>query len=198
MTNDMTTPSFIRIIGLAATGLVLCLVVACGRTDPPVPWDMAQMVRELTSDFRRYERLTSDFDQTEVLAWRTCTAGAEFFLGRGDTALLWGRTRTSVGASTWVLAQGYRLRSNDEPWRRCLFNRNLIAPLTHLRPGEDADGTWHGIQRYDHPPTSGEVCEFAEVDFLAGSNECRTVSAAIRRNAWHRVAGADPQCFLAK
>src|SRR5262245_7827170 len=50
-------------------------------------------------------------------------------------------------------------------WHRSLFNRELRSPLTHPRPGEDPDGTFHAYQSYDQAPTVREICDFAAVDF---------------------------------
>ena len=186
-------------IGIAATGVLLFFIGACAPSDPLVPWDTAPMVRELTSELRRHEELASTFDETEVLAWRRCTMGSAFRVGRLDIAILWGRTATATGAVGWALVEGYRTGGSDEPWKLGRIYRELRAPPTRLGPGWDAEGTWHGFQRYDHPPTSHEICDFAEVSFLAAPpNAYRTVSAGIRRNAWRRIARSEPQCAVAE
>jgi hypothetical protein len=119
------------------------------------------MVRELTSDLRRFEGQASDFNQVEMLAW---TIIARESKARVEIGLLWGRTGTATWPTGWALAQAYRHPEGDGLWHRRLFSRHLRSPLIYQRLGEDADGTWHGFQRYAYPPTSREVCEFAEVD----------------------------------
>ena len=164
---------------------VLCLltVASCAPADPAPPWDTDEMVRQLTSEFT--ERV--------ILAWRIDARpgvpslpripfpdGSGFVPAKEDRVeivLLWGRTGSANAPTGWALAQGFRHPGTDTPWQRSLFNRELRAPLTRLRPGEDADGTWHAYQRYDRPPTSREACDFAAVDFLAGDP------------LWHRIAG---------
>src|SRR5262245_32676359 len=49
---------------------LLVLITSCGAGDSRVPWDKADIVRDVTSDLRRFEHLTSDFTEVEVLAWR--------------------------------------------------------------------------------------------------------------------------------
>ena len=152
------------------------------------------MVRELTSELRRFEGQASDFNHVEVLAW---TISARKNKARVEIGLLWGRTGTATAPTGWALAQAYRHPEGGGLWHRSLFNRYLSSPLIHQRPGEDADGTWHGFQRYAHPPTSREVCEFAEVD-LAGQPPVpyRRLSGAVRTQAWLRAVGEQPVCDL--
>jgi hypothetical protein len=151
------------------------------------------MVHDLTSDLRRFEHLTTDFDHVEVLAWRLDARGNS---DRVASALLWARTGPANATTGWALVQGYGRPDDTNTWHRTLFNRELRSPLTHPRPGETPDGTWHGYQRYDHAPTSTEICEFAAVDFLGGDPQgsFRRVSGEVRKAAWFRVAGEQPRC----
>jgi hypothetical protein len=172
---------------------VLALATSCGPSDPPPPWDTDQMVRELTAELRRFERLTADFDQVEVLAWRV---DARDNNDRVEIALLWGRTAFSDATTGWASVQGYRRPDGDNTWHRSLYNRTLKSPLTHPRPGEDRDGTWHAYQRYDHAPTVHEICDFAAVDFfnIDRHGGYRRVSGELRNTAWLRAAGEQPRC----
>jgi hypothetical protein len=183
-------PSRIRPPVIAA---ILVLVASCGSSDPPPPWDTHQMVRELTSELRQFEGLTSDFDQTEVLAWRLDARGNK---DRVEIALLWGRTGPADTTTGWALVQGYRRPDGDNAWHRSLYYRELRSSLTHSRPGEDLDGTWHAYQRYDHAPTVREICDFAAVDFFNADRHAgyRRVSGELRTAAWFRVAGEQPRC----
>jgi hypothetical protein len=151
------------------------------------------MVAELTSDLRRFEGLASGFSQSELLAWQLEARGNR---DRIEIALLWGRTDTAAASSGWILAQGFRHPDDDAIWHRSLYYRELRSPLAHRRPGEDADGTWHAFQRYDHAPTVREVCEFAAVDFFNAEQHMgyRRVSGELRKRAWLRVTGKGPAC----
>jgi hypothetical protein len=151
------------------------------------------MVQELTSELRRFEGLTHDFDAVEVLAWRRDARGNK---ERVEIALLWGRMGPAEATRGWVLVQAYRHPDGDNTWHRSLFNRELRSPLTHPRPGEDADGTWHAYQSYDHAPTVREICDFAAVDFFNADRpgSYGRVSGELREAAWLRVAGEQPRC----
>jgi hypothetical protein len=171
---------------------VIVSLTACGPSDPSPPWDTDRMARDLTSDLRRFEGLATDFDRFELLAWRVDAREGD---GVVQIALLWGRTGPADAPTGWALVQGYRRPEAGETWRRSLYNRELRSPLTHPRPGEDADGTWHAYHRYGHPPTVREICDFAAVDFFKTENrgEYRRVSSEVRKGAWLRVAG-EPSC----
>ena len=99
------------------------------------------MVRDLTSELQRFEGLATKFDQFEVLAWRVDARGQGERVV--EIALVWGRTGPVDAPTGWALVQGYRHPEAGGTWRRSLYNRELRSPLTHPRPGEDADGTWH-------------------------------------------------------
>ena len=58
------------LIRAAVITTIMVLVSSCGPSDARPPWDTDQMLRELTSELRQFEGLTTDFDQSEVLAWR--------------------------------------------------------------------------------------------------------------------------------
>ena len=186
--------SIVRSTTAALAGL---LVVSCAQMDPLPAWNTNQMMRELTAELRQFEGVTTEFVESEVLAWR--------IQGRGDRerveiALVWGRDASASGGTRgWALAQGWRHPEIDAVWRRSLFNRTLSAALTHLRPGETADGTWHAYQRYDHAPTSREICDFAAVDFFNDEARAgyRRLAGSLRRGAWLRVAGEAPGCGFA-
>jgi len=74
------------------------------------------------------------------------------------------------------------------------------APPPPSWPGETADGTWLGFNRYANPPTSKEICEFANVSFLAVGPESREgywriqKAGGVRLLAWQRVTGKEPTC----
>ena len=176
---------------------VTAFMTACGLSDPAPPWDTNQMVRDLTSELRRFEGLATDFDQVEVLAWRIDARGQEHRVV--EIALLWGRTGPPDAPTGWALVQGYRHPEAKDTWRRSLYNRELRSSLIRPRPGEDADGTWHAFRRYDHRPTSREICDFAAVDFFNAETPggYRRVSGALRKGAWLRVAG-EPTCGFGK
>jgi hypothetical protein len=167
---------------------VMVCLTACGASDPSPPWDTKSMVRDLTSELRRFEGLATDFDEIELLAWRVDArdqAGPVV-----EIALLWGRTGTADAPTGWALVQGYRHPEEGDTWRRSLYIRELRSLLTHPRPGEDACGTWHAYRRYDHAPTVREICDFAAVDFFSTDKPggYRRVSRALRHHAWLRVA----------
>lgn len=175
----------------SAIAAIALILVSCSASEAPPPWDTDQMVRQLTAELRQFEREASDFEELEVLAWRIDARGKE----RVEIALLWGRGH-SLGKPRWALVQGYRHPGSDERWRRSLFNRELVVPLTQPRPGENTDGTWRAYERYDHAPTSREICEFASVSFLEDDQVggFRRVSGTFRNRAWRRVAGEQPRC----
>ena len=193
---------------IARFSLVL-LVASCGATDPHVPWDKADIVREVTSDLRRFEHLTSDFTEVEVLAWRTQVAeskpiefpptapvAAPVERTRSDSVLLWARI-ASKADSTWMVIQAYRASYQENRWRRVVSNRELRYPPPPLWPGETPDGTWHGFQRFNRAPASDEICRFAEVAFLRPvRDDWRTVSGALQTTTWSRVTGARPACEI--
>ncbi len=167
------------------------------------------MVRQLTCDLRRFEGLGSEFTDCVILAWRIDTRpslpripfpdGSGFKEDRAEIALLWGRIGPGSAPTGWVLAQGYRDPGTDTPWQRSLFNRELSAPLTRLRPGEDADGTWHAYQRYDRPPTSRDACGFAAVDFLSRApGPWHRIAGGFRTQAWMQRLGGTPACGFAE
>jgi hypothetical protein len=189
---------------MPAAAAFLCATILCScctPADPSVPWDTVQMTRELTRELREREGLASNFKQIEVLGWRVelfedSRATPPIWRGRTESALVWGRAVNADGSSAWALAQAYR--HNDDEWRRSLFWQHLKAPLTHPRPGEDVNGTWHAFKQYATAPTSADVCEFAQVDFLRGPPwPSRTGNGGLRRNAWLRATGGEqPVCDL--
>lgn len=189
-----------------ASVVLLLLVTSCGATDPPVPWNQSDIVRDLTADLRRYERLEGDLTGAEVLAWRrqvseskpvefppSAPVPAPVQRARSDSVLLWARIGSAD--STWILVQAYRDQENR--WRRVVINRELRDPPPPLWPGETPDGTWHGIQRFTHPPASDEVCRFAAVAFLAPlGREWRTVAGSLQTITWTRLTGSPPTCKI--
>ena len=152
------------------------------------------MLRELTSELRQFEGLATEFEQSEVLAWQVA---ANDDGDRVEIALLWGRTGPPHAPTGWALVQGFRRPDGDQIWRRSVYYRYLKSRLTHTRPGEDLDGTWHAYQHYDHAPTVREICDFAAVDFFNQPHGFRRVSRALRQGAWFRVAGGEPRCGFA-
>lgn len=196
--------------GFSVAVLLLLTLTSCAPADPHPPWDTDEMVRQLTSDLRRFEGLSADLRDSVILAWRVDARpgvptmpriplpdGSGFVSTKEDrveVVLLWGRIGPANAPTGWVLMQGYRHPGIDTPWQRSLFHRYLRAPLTRLRPGEDADGTWHAYQRYNRPPTSQEACAFAEVDFLAGAPSWHRIAGGFRTQAWMRALGGAPPC----
>jgi hypothetical protein len=194
-------------IGLTAT---LLFAGSCREQNPPLGWDTAPIARDVSADLRQFERLTSDFTNVEVLAWRrhererpirfpfppNAPIGPPTLKDKVDVVLLWGRITGSGGSLVWALVQASRNPDDkDSTYRRSVFFRDWKVPPSDLRPGETSDGTWHAFQRYAHAPTSYEICEFANVDFLrAPPVDYRTTAARIQRNAWRRVAGTEPTC----
>jgi hypothetical protein len=173
----------------------MALIASCRHPDPQVPWDTEQMARQLTAGLRHVEGQTQDSTQFEVLAW-TIAARRET-RDRVEIALLWRRTGPAGAPTGWTLEQAFRNPDADTRWQPSVIYRELKSPLIRVRPGEDADGTWHAIQGYAHPPTSREVCEFAEVDF---AREPPTpwirLSGGVRTQTWLRVVGELPGCDL--
>jgi hypothetical protein len=155
--------AIIRFVLCVAGSMVL--LTSCRPVDPQVPWDRELMVRELVADLRRFEGFTSDLAVHEVLAWRVDTHEND----RVEISLVWGRTTDDLATARWVLIQGFRRPGGDNTWHRSLFHRYLKAPLTHPRPGEERDGTWHAFQIYEHAPTTREICDFAAVDIFASA-----------------------------
>jgi hypothetical protein len=187
----------------AAVVMWLSVVLpACAARDAPVPWDTEQMAREIAHDLRRFERFGAQFRQVEVLAWRILEiqrsqpASLQPVRRRAYDALVWVRVATAAGAPAWLLVHADG--DEDSPWRRVVINREVVARLTHPRPGEDPDGTYHGFIRYATSPTSEQVCEFARVAFLEPylGPDSHIVAAELRRPAWRRVTGAEPVCGL--
>jgi hypothetical protein len=188
--------------------LVLLLSAACTAADPSPPWEHNDMVREVSADLLRFEGIGLDVSTVEVLAWRTIERSqvlaspprlpAVVIRRRSDAALLWARGELRTGAAGWLLAEVFR--PDGEQWSRALMFREYQKPPPSLRPGETADGTWHGVAEYTHPPTSREICEFASVSFLATGPELRSgaynvkTTGALRRRAWRRIARDEPAC----
>ena len=183
----------------------------CRSVDLPVPWDKADMAREVSADLRKFERLNFDLAEVEVLAWRRTEREGSFpfpfppnapiaprLKDKIDVVLLWGRLDTAPERLVWALIQaGRNPDDRNSKWRRSLFNIEWKDAPAHLRPGYTTDGTWHGFQLYTRPPTSSDICAFASVHFLpAPEGGYRTSAAAIERRTWRRVAGAEPTCGL--
>jgi hypothetical protein len=188
---------------------VALLCAACSAGDVRVPWDATEMMRELTAELRQFERVTSEPRDVEVLAWRVIERVNERATApglpaiairrRSETALVWGRFEAKDGASEWLLIEGFR--HDGEVWVRSMIFTELKAPARPLRPGETADGTWHGFNRYAKPPTSTGICEFASVSFLAAWREIRDDlwrlekrAGDVRLESWRRVTGEEPAC----
>ena len=173
----------------------MTFLTSCHRPDSPVPWKKERMVRELVADLRRFEGFTSDFAHHEVLAWRVVAQNGY----RVEISLVWGRTTNDLATARWALIQGFRHPGGDNTWHRSLFNRYLKTPLSHARPGEDGNGTWHAFQMYQHAPTTREICDFAAVDIFATPERgYRRVSEGVQRQAWRRAAGREPECGFAE
>jgi hypothetical protein len=197
-------------VGWLTVGALSVALASCVPADRSPPWDTAEMIRELTSELRTFEQLPADFSEALVLAWRIDTRpaststppiplpGGSGFMptppDRIEVALLWGRIRPGGAPGSWALVQGWRSPAQGGPWQRTMINRELSAPLKHLRPGEDADGTWHGYQRYDGPPTSTDACSFAAVDFLGEDSSWQRVAGGFLTRNWTRALGAAPAC----
>jgi len=204
----MLDADHVKELGIAV--LSLLALTSCVPSDPHPPWDTDEMVRQLASDLRRFEGLSAELSDCEILAWRIDTAprpasmppipvpGGSGFVPPGvqrvEIVLLWGRTGPESAPTGWALVQGYRHPGSGAPWQRTLINRELAVPLTRLRRGEEADGTWHGYHRYDRPPTSRDGCEFAAVDFLVGDPAWHRTAGAFRNRAWARAFGEAPAC----
>jgi hypothetical protein len=158
------------------------------------------MARQITEDLQRFEGLVGEFERVELLAWRHEERPAPPVPMRRDfvdIALIWGRT--AALPRRWALVQAFNdSRGGDLQWQRSLIWRELRRPLTHLRPGETADGTWHAHARYDHPPSSREICEFASVSFLddSGRGGFETMSGGFSLSTWLSVAGDEPACHV--
>ena len=187
----MTSQAIIRFVLSVAGSMVL--LTSCRAVDPQVPWDRELMIRELVADLREFEGFTSDLAVYEVLAWRVDA-------NRVEISLVWGRTTDHLATARWALIQGFRRPGGDNRWHRSLFNRYLSSPLTHPRPGEDRDGTWHAFQMYEHAPTLREICDFAAVDIFASAElgAHRRVSEGVQKQAWRRVTGGEPECGFAR
>jgi hypothetical protein len=191
-------------------GLFCAALVSCVPAEHEPPFDTAQAIRELTSELRELEGMPSEFAEAVVLAWRIDTrpgstsapaipvpGGSGMIPARPERAevvLMWARTDSQPAPRRWVVVQGWRRPQDGTPWQRSTINRELSAPLTHLRPGEDVDGTWHGYQRYDRPPTAREVCDFAAVNFVRNDRLWERVAGGFRTTEWTRVLGEAPVC----
>jgi len=188
--------------------LLALFCAACSTRDTRVPWDTTEMVREVTAELRRFERVTSEARDVEVLAWRAIKRVHEFSAppglppvttgGRSDAALIWGRFEAKDGVQEWLLIDAFR--NDRDVWRRSMIFTYFRVPPPPLRPGETADGTWHGFNRYAKPPTSKEICAFATVSFLAAGPESREdywrieKTGGVRLQSWRRVTGEEPAC----
>lgn len=181
---------------MIATSFVV-LVTACTRSDPQPPWDSSQMLAELTSELRGSTIAASEFSQPELLAWRVDARGNR---DRVEIALLWGRLSRAGAPTGWALMQAFRHPDEDAIWHRSVRYRELMVPLPHPRPGEDSDGTWNAFQRYDHAPTTGEICDFAAVDFFNEEDRggYHRVSGVLRARAWLRATSEQPRCGFTK
>ncbi len=205
---QLSRPATSAFLAVSITWIILTM--SCVR-DPQVPWDTEQMARELTAELRRFQGLSADLEEHHVVAWRVDTLRApppssrpspdDPRPERTQVGLLWGRTRADRTPARWLLVQGFQDADGTSRWQRAVTIRELKAPLVHPRPGEDRTGTWHGVQMYDHPPTSREICDFANVEFFGSLAEAagnvRRVAGAVRRHAWRRVTGEEPACGFA-
>ena len=177
----------------------LSLMPSCARRDAKVPWHTGDMNREITAELRKFEGFTSDVARMEVLAWRTEERAAPpipLARSRFTVALVWAQTAEAV--RRWALIQIFnRWSGDDNSWHRSLFWRELRFPLTHPRPGETQDGTWHAYASYDHTPSSREICDFANVSFLdPNRGEYEVVAGAFRVQTWLSVVADEPACHL--
>lgn len=191
--------------------LAVAMVVGaggCAERSSAHACDLTHLARDVSSDLR-FEGVTAPLLHIEVLGWRIdegpLTApvlppsppGLPAHLPERPTpqttiALIWVR----ADSSTWLVVQMFRGTGRDR-WQRSLTYRELVAPPTHLRPGEDANGTWHAVQRFSKPPAARELCDFAAVSFLEPpSAPIRTVSSQWDREAWLRVVGEAPTCAV--
>ena len=193
---------------LIAVALVVLSVPSCGLRDAPVPWDSSEIVRDVTNDLRNNKLLVSDLEGTEILAWHIARSTADYRdpiplkrVSRLAVVLLWGRARVASDSAGWLLVEAYRWRP-DERWQRPIVNIELSGPLRHpVRPGELPDGTLTGVQLYNHPPTSLDVCEFAAVQYLDVRRRrdwWQMEQSVVRKDAWIRVVGSEPACDMTK
>jgi hypothetical protein len=202
---------------MSAVRLSICFIMTiagtlagCSRPEPPVPWDAPEVSQDLSDDLRREG--VAQLLGTAVLGWRIDEGepvGAPLPQPsrhpvdvrvpdpprpRVEIVLLWARIDDHRGAA-WAIVQGFRDPVSEAPWQRSLMYRSLIKPLERMRPGEDHNGTWHAFQRYSDPPTTRDLCEFADVDFLRMPvSPWRTVAGALRDEVWREVAGGPPAC----
>lgn len=199
-----------RTITVAAAGLSLLSVASCAPPDPDPPWKPEEMRAQLTPELRRFEGAPSEHVETVILAWQIETEvetpsrpgipapdGSGLVLPqerRVESALLWRRRGPERAPIDWALVQVHRFPRSEPAWQLSLMSRELTAPLTRLRPGELADGTWRAYQRYDRPPTSQDACDFAAVGFLADQRPWRRIAGAFRPQVWTRALGAVPAC----
>ena len=154
---------------------------SCREQNPPLGWDTTAIARDVNADLRKFEHLTSDLSDVEVLAWRredrqrpdpfpfppSAPIAAPTLKDKVDVVLLWGRIVPADGGLGWALVQAFRHPDDENStWHRSVSFRDWKVPPRDLRPGETSDGTWHAFQRYAHAPTSSEICEFANVHFL--------------------------------
>jgi hypothetical protein len=198
-----------RVTGLVA-GLWLLSVASCAPPDPNPPWEPEEMLAQLMPELRHFEGAPSEFSKTEILAWRIDTEpstpslpripvpdGSGFVSPqqrRVESALLWRRRGPEREPIDWALVQVHRFPRSGTPWELSWASRELTAPLTRVRPGELADGTWRAYQRYDQPPTSKDACDFAAVRFLADDPPWRRMAGAFRHQVWTRALGEAPTC----
>jgi hypothetical protein len=166
------------------------------------------MIRQVARELRQFERIELDDSAAGILGWRRIQRtktiatphGLPEVLGRrrSDAVLLYARGRWRDGPTGWVLVDAFR--HDDQKWRRSIFWTDYRLPPASLRPGETADGTWHGAAFYSHAPTSDEMCAFAEVSFLAPRPEVREsewtveTSGGLQQQAWRRLSGDRPAC----
>jgi hypothetical protein len=204
------SPDIERATGLAVAALWLLCTAACAPSDPAPPWDAGAIVRDLASDLTLLEEAPFEFSEVVMLAWRVDTGPDPSLLppiplpgGSGvvrppkpriERALLWGRRGPAGAPIAWALIQAFRGPEQDTPWVLDVMTREISAPLTRLRPGEAADGTWRGYQHYDRPPTSNDACDFAAVTFLAEWGFRHRAAGAIRTRVWTQVLGEAPAC----
>jgi hypothetical protein len=88
----MASRGFLSACAAAAT--VITTSLGCGRSDPQPPWNTQQMWKEVETDLRRFERLSSGFISSELLAWKV---EARDHPGQVQIALVWGQVTTPEG-----------------------------------------------------------------------------------------------------
>jgi hypothetical protein len=170
------------------SALVALPAVGCTADRPP--WRSDEILREVETELRRFDGVTGQFVEAEILMWqieeRIVEAPARRFVVQ--EVLLWARHRPRGSTDRWALIHAYRHPADDNVWHRSVSyvetKNEALVPHARL-----------GYKQFDAPPSAADVCRFLRhvrvPQVLSGF---RRVAGGFPRHSWRRVIGQAPPC----